>query len=153
MVWSSWSWWICFLETHSFSLHKALMDWSGVDYCDVFNQLFGLSFWRHPFTAEHPLVSKWCNATFLQICSHKETNSYTSWMAWVHLIFGWTIYLKVMSYFFPGKFLQLHLMILGEQKLHVTYSVFSLHGMTRLGSEWHGSVRLGLCLHCSLVPL
>ncbi len=22
-----------------------------MDYCDVFNQLFGLSFWRHPFTA------------------------------------------------------------------------------------------------------
>ncbi len=32
-----------------------------------FYQLFGLSFWRHPFTAEHPLMSKWCNATFLQI--------------------------------------------------------------------------------------
>ncbi len=30
---------------------------------------FGLSFWRHPFTAEDPLVSKWCNAKFLQICS------------------------------------------------------------------------------------
>ncbi len=26
-----------------------------VDYCDVY-QLFGLSFWRHPFTAEDPLV-------------------------------------------------------------------------------------------------
>ncbi len=32
-----------------------------------FYQLFGLSFWRHPFTAEDPLVSKWWNATFLQI--------------------------------------------------------------------------------------
>ncbi len=31
--------------------------------------MFGLSFWRHPFTAEDPLVSKWCNAKFLQICS------------------------------------------------------------------------------------
>ncbi len=29
------------------------MDWSGVDYCDVFIRL---SFWRHPFTAEHPLL-------------------------------------------------------------------------------------------------
>ncbi len=38
-----------------------------MDYCDVFNQLFGLSFWRHPFTAEHTLVSKWCNNTFLEI--------------------------------------------------------------------------------------
>ncbi len=26
------------------------MDWSGVDYCDVF--ISRLSFWRHPFTAE-----------------------------------------------------------------------------------------------------
>ncbi len=32
-----------------------------------FYQLFGLSFWRHPFTAEDQLVSKWCNAKFLQI--------------------------------------------------------------------------------------
>ncbi len=40
-----------------------------VDYYDVFNQLFGLSFWRHPFTAEDPLASKWRNETFLQICS------------------------------------------------------------------------------------
>ncbi len=61
-----------------------------------FYQLFGLSFWRHPFTAEDPLVSKWCNATFLKIWTHKETNS-TSWMAWVCvnvqpiIIFGWTI--------------------------------------------------------------
>ncbi len=32
-----------------------------------FYQLFGLSFWQHPFTADDRLVSKWCNATFLQI--------------------------------------------------------------------------------------
>ncbi len=37
-----------------------------------FYQLIGLSFWRHPFTAEDPLVRKWCNAKFLQICSDKE---------------------------------------------------------------------------------
>ncbi len=41
-----------------------LMDWSGVDYCDVFIRL---SFWRHPFTAEDLLLRHWCNATFLQI--------------------------------------------------------------------------------------
>ncbi len=29
------------------------MDWSGVDYCDV---CIRLSFWRHPFTAEHALL-------------------------------------------------------------------------------------------------
>ncbi len=39
------------------------------------------SFWRHPFTAENPLMSKWCNAKFLQICSDEETNSSTTWMA------------------------------------------------------------------------
>ncbi len=43
------------------------MDWSGVDYLWCFYKLFGLSFWRHPFTAEDPLVSKWCNATILHI--------------------------------------------------------------------------------------
>ncbi len=40
-----------------------------------FNELFGLAFWRHPFTADDLLVSKWCNAKFLQICSSEETNS------------------------------------------------------------------------------
>ncbi len=39
-----------------------------------FYQLFGLSFWRHPFTAEDPLVSKWRNTKFLKICSNEETN-------------------------------------------------------------------------------
>ncbi len=47
----------------------------GLEWCGLlwwFYQLFGLSFWRHPFTAEHPLVSKWCNVTFLQIwCRNK----------------------------------------------------------------------------------
>ncbi len=46
--------------------------WTGVVWitCGLlwcFYQLFGLSFWRHPFTAEHPLLRQWCNATFLQI--------------------------------------------------------------------------------------
>ncbi len=40
-----------------------------------------LSLWRHPFTAVDPLVSKWCNATFLQICSDQQTNSSTSRMS------------------------------------------------------------------------
>ncbi len=31
-----------------------------------FYQLFGLSFWRHPFTAEHPLLIHWWRDTFLQ---------------------------------------------------------------------------------------
>ncbi len=53
--------------------------WTGVVWivCGLlwcFYQLFGFSFWRHPFTAEHPLVSKWCNAKYLQICSSEETH-------------------------------------------------------------------------------
>ncbi len=32
-----------------------------------FYQLFGLSFWRHPFTAADPLVSKWCNANYFHL--------------------------------------------------------------------------------------
>ncbi len=45
-----------------------------------FNQLFELSFWRHPFTAGDPLVSKWCNAEFLQICSNEEK--------WIYILDG-----------------------------------------------------------------
>ncbi len=45
--------------------------WTGVVWitCGLlwcFYQLFGLSFWRHPFTAEHPLLRHWCRDTFLQ---------------------------------------------------------------------------------------
>ncbi len=61
---SNTSWWICF----SFSLLKMLtggLEWCGLLWC--FYQLFGLSFWRHPFTAEHPLLRHWCRDTFLQI--------------------------------------------------------------------------------------
>ncbi len=55
------------------------MDWSGVMWIIL---MFWLSFWRHPFTAKDPLVSKWRNATFLHIFSNEETNSSISWMAW-----------------------------------------------------------------------
>ncbi len=65
-----------------------------------FYQLFGLSFWWHPFTAEDPFVYKWCNAIFLKICWR---NNLTSWMAcgWVNfqqtVIFGWIILLRPVS--------------------------------------------------------
>ncbi len=55
------------------------MDWSCVDYLWIivmFYKLFGLSFWRHPFTAEDPLVSKWYNATFLM---KKQNHLYLDW--------------------------------------------------------------------------
>ncbi len=48
---------------------------SGLLWC--FYQLFGLSFWRHPFTAEDPLVSKWCNAEFLWQCWINQSNFFT----------------------------------------------------------------------------
>ncbi len=48
-----------------------------------FYQLFKLSFWRHPFTAEDTLVRK----QSFKICSNKETNSSTSWKAWGRVIF------------------------------------------------------------------
>ncbi len=48
-----------------------MLTWWTVDYCDVFIRL---SFWRHPFTAEHPLLRLWCNAAFIQM-----------------FIFGWTV--------------------------------------------------------------
>ncbi len=58
---------------------------SGTLWC--FYQLFGRSFWRHPFTAEHPLVSKWCNATFLQIWRNVSVNLSLSvrpdWCQWL----------------------------------------------------------------------
>ncbi len=39
-------------------------------------QLFGVSFWWHPFTAEDPLVSKWCNGKVLQISFDVEKLTY-----------------------------------------------------------------------------
>ncbi len=67
-IWACLVWgWIYFLRTCNISLHKMLID--GLELCGL---LFGLVFWRHPFTAEDPLVSKWFNAQFLQICSDEE---------------------------------------------------------------------------------
>ncbi len=34
------------------------LEWCGLLWC--FYQQFGLSFWRHPFTAEESLLNKWC---------------------------------------------------------------------------------------------
>ncbi len=48
------------------------LEWCGLLWC--FYQLFGLSFWRHPFTAEDPLVRQWYNDTFLQIWWRNKLN-------------------------------------------------------------------------------
>ncbi len=75
--------------------------WTGVVWitCGLlccFYQLFRLSFWRHPFTAEDPMVSKWCDAKFLQIFSDEEKLIYmvglsVSTFSANIVIFGWTI--------------------------------------------------------------
>ncbi len=122
------------------------MNWSGMDYlrifvwiimdycdyCDV--QMFEHLFWRHPFTAEYPLASKWCNAKFLQIYSDTKTNSLTSWMAWewVHfhqtLIFVWTISLTIHQSF--GTVGVQMLTISKEYSTHInqitTYSIWNV---------------------------
>ncbi len=60
-----------FIKNTQFLLHKLLTGvvWITCGLLFCFYQLLGHSFWRHPFTAEDPLVSKWFNAKFLQIFS------------------------------------------------------------------------------------
>ncbi len=60
------------MQTQLFT--RCCLESSGLLFC--FYQLFGLSFWRHPF---HLLGSKWCNATFLQICFNEEMYLHHWW--------------------------------------------------------------------------
>ncbi len=39
----------------------------GLEWCGLLWCFYQLSFWRHPFTAEHSLLRHWCRDTFLQI--------------------------------------------------------------------------------------
>ncbi len=86
--------------------------WINLVDCDVFISCLD-SFWRHPFTAEDPLVSKWCNAKFLQICYDEETNLSTSWMAWGHSFLSeLLIYTRIKSILWcilvPGMIVEKH---------------------------------------------
>ncbi len=70
----------CFLQTCKFSLHKTLIDGLElcrllVDYCSVFINFFNSlsTFINSHSDGTHSL--KWCNATFLKICSDEETTS------------------------------------------------------------------------------
>ncbi len=56
-----------------------------VDYCDVFIRL---SFWRHPFTAEHPLLRHFYKPD-------EETNS-----SWSRMIWRWTHFHLGVNYSF-----------------------------------------------------
>ncbi len=84
------SWWIWSLQTCSVSLLKTLID--GLECCGLlwcFYQQFELSFWRHPFTAEDPLVSKWCNAKLFSFSLRKATMTW-KWFKWFQSF--WVIY-------------------------------------------------------------
>ncbi len=74
-------------------LYKTLID--GLESCGLcFNQLFGLSFWRHPFNAEDPLVNI-LNIKFSKsVLMKKQT----------HLQLGWP----------EGEYLFSKLIFLGE---------------------------------------
>ncbi len=66
------------------------MDWSGVDYCDVF-----ISCLDSHSDGTHSLqrIHWWASVVMLHFSkSDEETNSSTSWMAWgwVNVHFGWT---------------------------------------------------------------
>ncbi len=78
------------------------MVWITCGWLWCFYQLFGLSFWRHPFTAEDHCMSKRWNATFLQICSIKKQAYLHIWSEgdfsanfhfWVNYSFKWHLVL------------------------------------------------------------
>ncbi len=84
--WLKMPWWISFLQTCSFLLYKTVInrlvpfDYCGLLWC--FNQLFGLSFWRHPFTADDPLVNVMLNF-FKSVLMKKQTH-----LGWSEYIFS-----------------------------------------------------------------
>ncbi len=88
-----------------------------------------LSFCWHPFTAEHPLVSKWCNAKFIRICSDEETNSSTSWMAWEWVkfqqmfVFSWNIPLRCMADRVSGRALSRRCLLASVRSLQ--YQIYN----------------------------
>ncbi len=49
-----------------------------------FYQLFGLSFWRHPFTAEHPLLRHWCSDISTNLMK-KQTHPNLRWSEGEHI--------------------------------------------------------------------
>ncbi len=77
-----------FLLTYNFSLHKMLTSvmWITCELLECFYQFLGLSFWRHPFTAEERI--HWWTSDVMQNLSKyvpikKKTQTVsTSWMAW-----------------------------------------------------------------------
>ncbi len=65
--------------------------WSVVDYSNVFYQLFGLSFWRHPFT------HWWASDAMLHFWKSVPIKKQT------HLHLGWPIVSRFSAFFFIFK--------------------------------------------------
>ncbi len=62
-------WFVLFITNMQLFASQDLNSWTWVMWIIVmFSQRFGLSFWRHPFTTEYPLVRNVCNAKILQVC-------------------------------------------------------------------------------------
>ncbi len=86
-----------FLTNTQFIISLGVMvDWNCVDYCDALISCLN-SFWRHTFTAEDPLVNKWCKAKI----SNKETNSSTLGWPGGERILGKILFW--MNYFFKSS--------------------------------------------------
>ncbi len=69
------------------------MDWRGVDFLLII-VMFLSAVWTLILTAPiHCRRSIVSNITFLQICSHEETNSSTSWMVW-----GWVNFKQIFNF-------------------------------------------------------
>ncbi len=87
----------CFYQKQQFKVQHLQQDinWStGVVQiaCEILWRLDSHSDGTHAFTAEHPLLNKSWDATFLQICSDEEANSSTSGSAW-----RWDIFQQMFS--------------------------------------------------------
>ncbi len=104
---------------------------AGLERCGLlwcFYQLFGLSFWRHPFTAEDPLLSKWWISPHLM---KKQT----------HLHLGWT----------EGEYCLSKFSSLSKLLLELKYSHLALYTAV-LGTKWENIVHWGpVCKSLTLI--
>ncbi len=114
------------------------MDYSWV--IEMIYQLFGLSFWRHPFTAKHPLGSKWCNAQYPQFSSDEETNASSSWLG-----------CGVVEYIFISILGELFTLSL---KCFIrAYSSSQKHGLTNFSLDLRGIIYIIFCFGVFLLVL
>ncbi len=128
-----------FLQTCIFSTSQDVNWWTGIVWITcVLLWCFYQLFW-HPFTAEDPLMSKWWNATFLQICSHEETNSSTSWMVWGKYILSNFIFLVKYSFHTVNNVLLLSVDLFNRTQftLFMCTSLFDCHKSEITSRKYH----------------